>query len=69
MRQPGTFKAKILPPIEPGLSIEDVMERLVADTQAASDELLLHAVNTNPKLPIPPAVRERLDLIQSAKDA
>ena len=69
MRQPGTFKAKILPPIEPGLSIEDVMERLVADTQAASDELLLHAVNTNPKLPIPPAVRERLDVIQSAKDA
>lgn len=69
MRQPGKFKAKILPPIEPGLSIEDVMQRLVAETQTASDELLVDAVTNNPNLPIPPAVQERLDFIQSAKEA
>lgn len=67
LRQPGQFKAKILPPIEPGLSIEDVMERLVSETQIASDQLLLDAVKNNPNLPIPAEVQKRLDAIHSSK--
>lgn len=69
LRQPGKFKAKILPPIEPGLSIEDVMERLVSETQIASDELLLDAVENNPNLPITEEVKTRLELILSNKAA
>lgn len=68
LRQPGKFKAKILPPIEPGLSIEDVMDRLVAETEVASDQLLLDAVNDNPNLPIPEEVQKRLDVIRSKQD-
>lgn len=63
LRQPGTFKAKILPPIEPGLSIEEVLEKLVSQTQEASDEILLAAIRDNPDLKISANVKERLEII------
>lgn len=69
LRQPGRFKARILPPIEPGLSIRDAMEKLTEVTQKASDELLLDAVQNNPNLPLTPLVLQRLEEIKSASKA
>lgn len=66
LRQPGNFKARILPPIEPGLSIREALETLTEVTQKASDELLLDAVQNNPDLPLPPRVVQRLKEIQSS---
>ncbi|MEW7009219.1 lysophospholipid acyltransferase family protein [Lentilitoribacter sp. EG35] len=66
LRQPGHFKARILPPIEPGLSIRDALEKLTNVTQEASDELLLDAVENNPNLPLPPLVVQRLEDIKSS---
>ena len=66
LRRPGHFKAKILPPIEPGLSIRDAMEKLINVTQKASDDILLDAAKNNPGLPLPPLVVQRLKDIKSS---
>lgn len=65
LRHPGRFKAKILPPIEAGLSVEEVMTKLIAVTEAASDQILLEAVQDNPDLALPKKVQERLEFIRS----
>ena len=44
------------------------MDRLVAETEVASDQLLLDAVNDNPNLPVPKEVQKRLDVIRSNQD-
>lgn len=60
LRYPGTIHARFLPPIEPGLSREAFQERLIRETEAACDELLIEvAVGPNPP-PIPETARRRL---------
>lgn len=60
LRYPGTIKARILPPIEPGLPKEEFFRRLIAETETASDELLLDAARQPDPPPFPPAARARL---------
>ena len=43
LRYPGTIKAKFLPPIPPGLDREEFMRRLIVETEAGCDALLVEA--------------------------
>ncbi|OLP62126.1 acyl-phosphate glycerol 3-phosphate acyltransferase [Xaviernesmea oryzae] len=63
MRYPGHFTVRILPPIQPGLSASDFLARLIEETEAASDALLIRTVHDNPALPLPPEARARLDIL------
>ncbi|WP_419906685.1 lysophospholipid acyltransferase family protein [Hoeflea sp.] len=63
LRYPGNIKVRFLPPIEPGLETEVFMERLIAETEAAVDELLVEAVRENPHLPLPELARKRYDAL------
>jgi 1-acyl-sn-glycerol-3-phosphate acyltransferase len=65
LRQPGRFKARILSPIETGLSIEDVMAKLIHVTEEASDDLLMQAVKDNPHLKLSDQVIARIALIKA----
>ena len=60
MRYPGTIKARFLPPIPPGLGKEEFMRRLIAETEAACDELLVDAVSAANPPPLPPTAAKRL---------
>ncbi|TPW27299.1 lysophospholipid acyltransferase family protein [Pararhizobium mangrovi] len=60
LRQPGHFKVRILPPIPPGLGREAFHTRLVEETEAASDALLIETVRDNPHLVLPESARSRL---------
>jgi 1-acyl-sn-glycerol-3-phosphate acyltransferase len=60
MRYPGTVRARILPPIEAGLPREEFFERLVRETEAACDELLIEASQQPDPPPFPPTARARL---------
>lgn len=60
MRYPGTIRARILPPIEPGLPKDEFFKRLVAETEAACDELLVEAASQPDPPPFPPEARARL---------
>ena len=60
LRFPGTIHAKFLPPIQPGLEKEAFMERLVAETEAACDELLIEAARAPNPPPMPPTAVARL---------
>lgn len=65
LRFPGTVKARFLKPIEPGLGKEEFMARLISETEAACDQLLLDAAHTdNPPLP-PSAVKRLAELGQT----
>jgi 1-acyl-sn-glycerol-3-phosphate acyltransferase len=59
-RHPGTIKARFLPPIPPGLSREDFMARLIAETEAACDQLLIDAARGPDAPPLPPTAVKRL---------
>ena len=43
LRYPGTIKARFLPPIPPGLGKDEFMARLIGETEAACDALLVEA--------------------------
>ena len=60
LRYPGTIHAKFLPAIEPGLEKEVFLERLVRETEAACDELLIEAARDPKGPPLPPSALERL---------
>jgi 1-acyl-sn-glycerol-3-phosphate acyltransferase len=60
LRFPGTIHAKFLPPIEPGLDKEVFMERLIRETEAATDQLLIEAARSDNPPPMPPTAIERL---------
>jgi len=59
MRYPGTIKARFLPPIPPGLGKEEFMKRLIAETEAACDELLIESARTD-RPALPPTAAARL---------
>jgi 1-acyl-sn-glycerol-3-phosphate acyltransferase len=68
-RYPGHFKVRILPPIEAGMDPDAFFARLMAETEKASDELLVETFARNPNLPVPPTAARRLAEIAAAKVA
>ena len=60
LRYPGTIRARFLPAIEPGLPREVFQERLVRETEAACDELLVEAARAPDGPPLPETARRRL---------
>ncbi len=63
---PGTAKAKFLPPIAPGLSAQDMHQKLTSAIEEESTRLTLEAVEKGLSRPIDPEFRQR---IESAKQA
>jgi 1-acyl-sn-glycerol-3-phosphate acyltransferase len=60
MRYPGVTRARILPPIEPGLDREEFLKRLIDETEAACDELLIEAARSENPPRFPPSAADRL---------
>ena len=60
LRFPGVIHARFLPPIKPGLDKEEFMRRLIAETEAVCDELLVEAALSPNPPPMPPSAAERL---------
>ena len=60
LRFPGVLRAKFLPAIEPGLEKEAFMQRLIAETEAACDELLIEAARSDNPPAMPPTAVARL---------
>ncbi|MBS3648001.1 1-acyl-sn-glycerol-3-phosphate acyltransferase [Pseudaminobacter sp. 19-2017] len=60
LRYPGTIKARFLPPIPAGLGKEEFMRRLIAETEAGCDALLIDAAKTPGHPPLPPSAVKRL---------
>ena len=60
MRYPGTIKARFLPAIPAGLDREEFMRRLIAETEAACDALLVETAALADHPPLPPTAAERL---------
>ncbi len=69
LRFPGTIKARILPPIPPGLGKEEFLERLVKETEAACDALLIDAARSSNPPPMPPTAAKRLKELGFKPDA
>jgi len=60
LRHPGTIEARFLPPIPAGLPKEEFRQRLVRETEAACDAMLVEiATGPNPP-PMPETARRRL---------
>lgn len=60
LRYPGTIRARVLKPIPPGLDKEEFMRRLVSETEAACDEILLETANDPDCPPLPETAQKRL---------
>jgi 1-acyl-sn-glycerol-3-phosphate acyltransferase len=60
LRYPGTINARFLPPIPAGLGKEEFMRRLIAETEAGCDALLIDAARTPGHPPLPPSAVKRL---------
>lgn len=61
MRYPGTIHARFLPPIPPGLDRKAFLERLIAETEAACDQMLVEAATGPNPPPLPPTAVKRLN--------
>lgn len=60
IRQPGVIKARILPPIEPGMEEKAFFDHLIKTMEEASDKLLLETVDANPGISLPPTAKKRI---------
>ena len=60
MRYPGTIHARFLPPIPPGLDRKVFLARLIAETEAACDQMLVEAATGPNPPPLPPTAVKRL---------
>ena len=69
LRYPGTIRAEFLPAIEPGLPKDVFMERLVRETEAACDRILLEAESGPNPPPMPPTAKRRLAELGAAAPA
>ncbi|KQZ15977.1 acyl-phosphate glycerol 3-phosphate acyltransferase [Mesorhizobium sp. Root554] len=67
LRYPGTIKARFLPAIPAGLDKEEFMNRLISETEAACDALLLEAAEEPNAPPMPPTALKRLAELRGAK--
>ena len=61
---PGTATARFLPAIAPGLSGDAFHARLVADTEASTNALILEAYEAGLSRPISPEFREKLEALK-----
>lgn len=66
LRFPGTIHARFLPAIPPGLGKEEFMQRLIGDTEAACDRLLVEAAEAVDAPPLPPTAVKRLRELREA---
>jgi 1-acyl-sn-glycerol-3-phosphate acyltransferase len=66
LRYPGVIKARFLPPIPPGLSREAFMQRLISETEAACDEMLLEVARAPNPPDLPPTAVRRLKELGAA---
>ena len=66
LRYPGTIRGEFLPAIPPGLDKETFMKRLVGETEAASDRILLETAQDEIHPPMPPTAQKRLDELTAA---
>lgn len=60
LRYPGTIKARFLKPIPAGLDRDEFMRRLITETEAACDELLIEAATAPNAPPLPSTAVKRL---------
>lgn len=60
MRYPGTIRARFLKPIPAGLEREEFLKRLIAETEAGCDEMLVEAARQENPPPFPPTAAKRL---------
>lgn len=60
LRFPGTVHARFLPAIEPGLGKDEFMRRLIGETEAACDALLIEAASAPNAPPLPETAVRRL---------
>ncbi|MBN9252865.1 MAG: 1-acyl-sn-glycerol-3-phosphate acyltransferase [Mesorhizobium sp. 61-13] len=60
LRFPGTVKARFLKPIPAGLGKEEFMQRLISETEAACDQILIEAAQAPNPPPLPPTAVKRL---------
>lgn len=67
MRYPGTIRARFLPPIPPGLGKEEFMARLIGETEAACDALLVEAAHSPNAPPLPATAVKRLEELGAEK--
>ncbi|GHC76313.1 lysophospholipid acyltransferase family protein [Limoniibacter endophyticus] len=64
LRFPGTIKARFLPAIEAGLSKEEFMARLIQETEAGCDEILMETAAMKDCPPLPPTAQARLSQLR-----
>jgi 1-acyl-sn-glycerol-3-phosphate acyltransferase len=67
LRYPGTIRARFLPPIPPGLPKDEFMARLISETEAGCDALLVDAASQPNPPPMPPTALKRLRELGSAQ--
>jgi 1-acyl-sn-glycerol-3-phosphate acyltransferase len=60
LRFPGTIKARFLKPIPAGLGKEEFMKRLISETEAACDQILIESAQAPNPPPLPPTAVRRL---------
>jgi len=68
LRYPGTIKARFLPPIPPGLGKDEFMKRLIGETEAGCDALLVDAARQPGHPPLPPTAVKRLAELTAAPE-
>ena len=61
---PGRARARFLPAIMPGLSAEAMHQRLEADIETASNDLILRAAHEGLSRPVPPELRDKLEALE-----
>lgn len=65
LRHPGTLKARFLAPIPPGLPKEEMYQRLIRETEAAADALLVETAAMPDCPPLPPTAVARLKQLEA----
>jgi 1-acyl-sn-glycerol-3-phosphate acyltransferase len=69
LRYPGRLKARFLPPIPAGLGREEMLNRLIAETEAACDAILLEAAAAPNPPPLPETAVKRIAELKAASEA
>lgn len=62
---PGTARARIMQPIEAGLSMQDSHARLVETIESATNEMILEDFEKGISAPISPEMRARIEALKS----
>ncbi len=68
LRYPGTIRARFLPLIEAGLPRDEFQRRLISETEAACDALLLEAASAPNPPPLPETAKRRLAELGATAD-